>query len=330
MSTYQTNFIDNFISKTYDMTLVQLEYLIALDTYRQLTIAAEKSHISQPALTMQLQKLEEELGVKLFDRSKQPVMPTEIGQVVIGQARAVLQESQRITDIVQTYKQEISGEIRVGIIPTLAPYLLPLFLAQFLKKFPLVKLRVRELPTDTLVQLLKAGQLDVGIAITPLGDDRLYEQRLFYEEFVVYVAAEDHHHDKQFVLAEDIEADQLWLLEEGHCMRSQIMNLCELRKQRLDGQQFYYEAGSIEGLKRMVDRYGGLTVLPELATTDMSATQQAQLRQFARPAPVREVSLITHRNYVKQSLIDALKAEILRAVPARMQQPGVGVVVGTG
>lgn len=309
------------------MNLVQLEYLIALDTYRQLTIAAEKSHISQPALTMQLQKLEEELGVKLFDRSKQPVLPTEIGQAVIAQARVVVQESQRITDLVQTYKQDVSGEIRVGIIPTLAPYLLPLFLAQFLQKFPLVKLRVRELPTDTLVQLLKAGQLDVGIAVSPLADDRLYEHRLFYEEFVVYVAADDHHHDKQFVLAEDISADQLWLLEEGHCMRSQIMNLCELRKQRLDGQNFYYEAGSIEGLKKMVDRYGGMTVLPELATLDMPTAQQAQLRRFARPVPVREVSLITHRHYVKQPLIDALKAEILRAIPGQMQQPGVGVVV---
>ena len=312
------------------MTLVQLTYLIALDTYRQLTIAAEKSHISQPALTMQLQKLEEELGVKLFDRSKQPVVPTEIGRAVVAQARTVLQESQRITDLVQAYKQDISGELRVGIIPTLAPYLLPLFLAQFLQNFPLVKLRVRELPTDTLVELLKAGQLDVGIAVSPLADDRLYEHRLFYEEFVVYVAADDHHHDKQFVLAEDITPDQLWLLEEGHCMRSQIMNLCELRKQRLDGQQFYYEAGSIEGLKRMVDRYGGMTVLPELATLDMSTLQQAQLRRFARPVPVREVSLITHRHYVKQPLIDALKSEILRAVPAQMQQPGVGVVVGTG
>ena len=312
------------------MTLVQLEYLIALDTYRQLTIAAERSHISQPALTMQLQKLEEELGVKLFDRSKQPVVPTEIGQAVVAQARTVLQESQRITDLVQTYKQDVSGEIRVGIIPTLAPYLLPLFLAQFLQNFPLVKLRVRELPTDTLVELLKAGQLDVGIAVSPLADDRLYEHRLFYEEFVVYVAADDHHHHKQFVLAEDITPDQLWLLEEGHCMRSQIMNLCELRKQRPDGQQFYYEAGSIEGLKRMVDRYGGMTVLPELATLDMSVLQQAQLRRFARPVPVREVSLITHRHYIKQPLIDALKSEILRAIPAQMQQPGVGVVVGTG
>ena len=312
------------------MTLVQVEYLIALDTYRQLTIAAERSHISQPALTMQLQKLEEELGVKLFDRSKQPVVPTEIGQAVVAQARTVLQESQRITDLVQTYKQDVSGEIRVGIIPTLAPYLLPLFLAQFLQNFPLVKLRVRELPTDTLVELLKAGQLDVGIAVSPLADDRLYEHRLFYEEFVVYVAADDHHHHKQFVLAEDITPDQLWLLEEGHCMRSQIMNLCELRKQRPDGQQFYYEAGSIEGLKRMVDRYGGMTVLPELATLDMSVLQQAQLRRFARPVPVREVSLITHRHYIKQPLIDALKSEILRAIPAQMQQPGVGVVVGTG
>lgn len=311
------------------MTLVQLEYLLALDTYRQLTIAAEKSFISQPALTMQLQKLEDELGVKLFDRSKQPVVPTEIGMAVIEQARVVVQESHRVADLVQTYKQEVAGEIRVGIIPTLAPYLLPLFLAQFLQKYPLVRLRVRELTTDTLVQLLKSGQIDVGIAVTPIGDERLQEHPLFYEEFVVYVEEKDLHHNKQFVLAEDIDPDRLWLLEEGHCMRSQIMNLCELRKQRIEGQQFYYEAGSIEGLKKMVDRYGGLTILPELATLDIPDAQVDQLRRFARPVPVREVSLLTHRNFVKRPLIDALKAEILQAVPIQMQQQPAGAVIAT-
>ncbi len=303
------------------MTLVQLEYLLAVDTYRQLTIAAERSHISQPALSMQLQKLEEELGVKLFDRSKQPVVPTEIGQTIIAQARVILQESYRVADLVQTHKKDVSGEIRVGIIPTLAPYLLPLFLGEFLKKFPLVRLRVRELTTDTLVEFLKSGQIDVGIAVTPISDERLQEHPLFYEEFLIYVATTDKQYNKQYVLPEDIEPDQLWLLEEGHCMRSQIMNLCELRKKQLDGQHFYYEAGSIEGLRKMVDRYGGITVLPELATLDIVDEHSCQLRRFTKPAPVREVSLLTHRNYVKQPLIDALKAEILLAVPSQMQQP---------
>lgn len=302
------------------MTLIQLEYLIAVDTYRQLTVAAEKSFISQPALSMQLLKLEEELGAKLFDRSRQPVVPTEIGRAVIDQARVVVQESRRITDIVQRAKDEVTGELRVGIIPTLAPYLLPLFLAPFLQNYPAIRLSVREVTTDTLLQLLRSEQLDVGIAVTPLSDDNFAERRLFYEEFVVYVAGQDSLTAKQYILPDDIDPDQLWLLEEGHCMRSQIMNLCELRKRRVEWRNFQYQAGSIEALKRMVERYGGLTILPELAITDLPAEQQAQIRRFAAPVPVREISLIAQPNYVKQPLIAALETEILRAVPVRMQQ----------
>lgn len=302
------------------MTLVQLEYLIAVDTYRQLTIAAENCFISQPALSMQLQKLEEELGAKLFDRSRQPVVPTEIGRAVIEQARTVVQESRRIADIVQQAKDEVTGELRVGIIPTLAPYLLPMFLAQFLQNYPAIRLSVRDVTTDTLLQLLKSEQLDVGIAVTPLSDDSWAERRLFSEEFVVYVAGEEASIPKQYVLPDDIEPDQLWLLEEGHCMRSQIMSLCELRKRRVEWQNFQYQAGSIEALKRMVERYGGLTILPELAIIDLPPAQQAHIRRFADPVPVREISLIAQTNYVKQPLIAALEAEILRAIPNRMKR----------
>lgn len=302
------------------MTFIQLEYLIAVDTYRQLTIAADKCFISQPALSMQLQKLEEELGAKLFDRSRQPVVPTEIGRAVIEQARLVVQESRRIVDIVQQAKDEVTGELRVGIIPTLAPYLLPLFLAQFLQNYPAIRLSVREVTTDTMLQLLKSEQLDVGIAVTPLSDNNFAERRLFCEEFVVYVARQEVATAKQYTLPDDIDPDQLWLLEEGHCMRSQIMNLCELRKRRVQWRNFQYQAGSIEALKRMVDRYGGLTILPELAIIDLPTEQAVQIRRFAAPVPVREISMITQHNYVKRPLIAALEAEILRAVPDRMRQ----------
>ena len=302
------------------MTFIQLEYLIAVDTYRQLTIAADKCFISQPALSMQLQKLEEELGAKLFDRSRQPVVPTEIGRAVIEQARLVVQESRRIVDIVQQAKDEVTGELRVGIIPTLAPYLLPLFLAQFLQNYPAIRLSVREVTTDTMLQLLKSEQLDVGIAVTPLNDNNFAERRLFCEEFVVYVARQEVATAKQYTLPDDIDPDQLWLLEEGHCMRSQIMNLCELRKRRVQWRNFQYQAGSIEALKRMVDRYGGLTILPELAIIDLPTEQAVQIRRFAAPVPVREISMITQHNYVKRPLIAALEAEILRAVPDRMRQ----------
>ncbi|WP_336518117.1 hydrogen peroxide-inducible genes activator [Pollutibacter soli] len=297
------------------MTLTQLEYVVAVDNCRHFATAASRCFVTQPTLSMQIQKLEEELGIKIFDRSKQPVIPTEGGREIIEQAKKVLAEKSKITELVQIRKGILAGELRIGIIPTLAPYLLPLFLKSFNAKFPEVKLIVNEMMTEFIVQRLREGRIDVGLLVTPLQEKGIREQPLFYEELVAYVSRKNAAYEKTYVLAQDIDPEKLWLMEEGHCFRSQIVNLCELRKASESGSHFEYEAGSIETLRRMVDLNDGITILPELTTLDMGSKQQKQIRHFKSPAPMREVSMVTHRDFMKKQLIKALQEEIIAAVP---------------
>ena len=301
------------------MTFVQLEYIVAVDTYRHFATAAGHCFVTQPTLSMQVQKLEEELGLKLFDRSKQPVIPTEAGRAIIEQARRILGEKQVITEIVQEKKGVLTGELRIGIIPTLAPYLLPLFIQTFTTKYPQIKLIVSELTTELLVSRLREGRVDVGILVTPLQENGIREQVLFYEELLVYVARKNAAYKKTYMLAQDIDPEKLWLLEEGHCFRSQIVRLCELRKASKEGSHFDYEAGSLETLRRMVELNDGITILPELAALDLTGKQQQLIRHFKRPAPMREVSIVVHRDFVKQRLVQALYQEILRSVPEKVR-----------
>jgi LysR family hydrogen peroxide-inducible transcriptional activator len=304
------------------MTLVQLEYIIAVDTWRHFAAAAAKCFVTQPTLSMQIQKLEEELGVRLFDRSKVPVVPTVEGVEIIQQARVVLKEAERLGEIVRERKGEMVGELRLGILPTLAPYLLPLFLNSFLQQYPSIRLRITELTTEAIVERLKKNLLDAGLLATPLHEPGILEQPLFYEEFAVYVSPVEPAYKKRYVLADDIDARHLWLLEEGHCMRSQIMHLCELRTRVQGEKNVHYEAGSIETLKKMVEMYNGITILPELALADLTAHQQKMVRHFKAPVPVREISLVTHRNFVKQRILEALRQAILHSVPQDMLQQG--------
>jgi LysR family transcriptional regulator, hydrogen peroxide-inducible genes activator len=297
------------------MNLQQLDYIISVDMYRHFGKAASACHVTQPTLSMMIQRLEEELEVKIFDRNKKPVVPTETGALIIEQARVVLKEAARMREIVQTQKEVPEGNLHLGIIPTLAPYLLPLFLKSFLEKYPKVHLKIEELTTDNLVDKLKKGLVDVGVLVTPLHIPAIREIPLFYEAFLVYSS---HEYDKEYLLPEDIDPNELWLLEEGHCFRSQILHLCELRRKSDFGLE--YEAGSIETLKRLVDHQNGVTILPELATHSLLPERRRLLKPFRPPAPVREVSLATHRDYVKKHLIDVLQEEILAAIPDRMKE----------
>lgn len=301
------------------MTFVQLEYIVAVDTYRHFATAAGHCFVTQPTLSMQVQKLEEELGIKIFDRSKQPVIPTEAGAALIEQARKILAEKDHIKEIVQSRKGILTGELRIGIIPTLAPYLLPLFVQTFTQRYPQIKLVVNELTTENVVARLREGRIDVGILVTPLQENGIREHVLFYEELLVYVSRKNTAYKKQYMLPQDIDPNKLWLLEEGHCFRSQIVKLCELRKASKEGSHFDYEAGSLETLRRMVELNDGITILPELAAMDLTRRQSQLIRYFKRPAPMREVSLIVHRDFVKQRLVQALKEEIIRAVPEKLR-----------
>ncbi len=300
------------------MTITQLEYMVAVDTHRHFATAAESCFVTQPTLSMQIQKLEELLGCKIFDRSKQPVIPTEMGEEIIQQARNILNEVKKMDQMLNDKKHVLQGELKIGIIPTLAPYLLPLFLKPFLKKHPDVILKVKEMTTDIVVEKLKSGRIDAGLLVTPLQENSITEYPLFYEELVAFVSKNNAAYKKTYILSDDIDLKELWLLEEGHCFRSQIVNLCELKKQTKEQNNFEYEAGSVETLKKMVELNNGVTILPELATLDFSTKQFNMIRHFKSPAPVREVSLVTHRDYMKKKLIDALKAEIISILPPKL------------
>jgi LysR family transcriptional regulator, hydrogen peroxide-inducible genes activator len=300
------------------MTLTQLEYMVAVDTYRHFVLAAEKCFVTQPTLSMQLQKLEDELGIKLFDRTKQPVIPTEIGTRIIAQARVVLREAERIQQMINSEKNVMTGELRIGIIPTLAPYVLPTLFKQMREKYPQLELVIKETITEEIIHELKNNRLDCGLVVTPLKDASIKEDVLFYEELFVYVSRKNVLYDKKYVLADDINPDQLWLLEEGHCFRSQVLNLCELRKSA--DLHFKYATGNIETLKRMVDKSDGLTILPELAVMEFNKNQMKLVKRLKDPAPAREVSLVTHRDHIKTKLIQTLKDEILEMVPKQMRQ----------
>jgi LysR family hydrogen peroxide-inducible transcriptional activator len=302
------------------MTFVQLEYIVAVDTWRHFATAAEHCFVTQPTLSMQIQKLEEELGVKIFDRSKQPVIPTETGVEIIEQARRILSQRNGIQELIQAKKGLLTGELRIGIIPTLAPYLLPLFVQHFNKKYPGIKLVVQEMLTEFIITRLREGRLDAGLLVTPLQEKGIRESILFYEELLAYVSKKNAAYKKTYVLAQDIDPEKLWLMEEGHCFRSQIMNLCELRRATEMLTHFEYEAGSIEALRRMVELNDGITILPELATLDMSNRQMALVRHFKKPAPMREVSIVFHRDFVKKRLIEALKEEIIGSIPDKIKK----------
>lgn len=300
------------------MTLTQLEYIVALDTYRHFVLASEKCFVTQPTLSMQIQKLEDELGVKIFDRTKQPVIPTEVGASIIAQARTTLREANMIKQLISDQKDTLTGELRIGIIPTLAPYLLPPLYKYVREKYPQINLIIKEAITEEVIHELKNNRLDCGIVVTPLKDPSIKEDILFYEELFVYVSKKNSLVDKKYVLANDIDPSQLWLLEEGHCFRSQVLNLCELRKST--DFHFKYETGNIEALKRMVDKSDGLTILPELVVMEFSKSQLKLVKRLKEPTPARQVSLVTHRDYIKSKLIQTLKEGILNIVPKEMQR----------
>ncbi|WP_462267077.1 LysR substrate-binding domain-containing protein [Mucilaginibacter sp.] len=301
------------------MTLVQLEYIVAVDTYKSFVQAAEKCHITQPTLSMQIQKLEDNLGVQLFDRSHQPVTTTEIGQEIVMQARIVLAESYKIKEAINDRNKELAGELKIGIIPTVSPYILPKIISRFMEKYPQVKLLIWEQNTEQIIQQVKLGMIDCGILSTPLQDAALIELPVFYENFVGYVSKASKLFKKKHIAADEIDMDELWLLNEGHCMRNQVLNLCQRRKNNRSAQQFEYNTGSIETLKRMVDQNNGATILPELALADLTDKQLEKVRHFKEPEPAREISIVVARNYLKRRMIEAMKNEITELVPKRLK-----------
>lgn len=309
------------------MTLIQLRYLLAIDRHRSFSVAARACHVTQPTLSMQILHLEQELDVILFDRRKKPIVPTQTGKAIIAQARTAAGEVERIREIVHHYKNILEGDLRIGIIPTVAPYLVPLFVGDFFIKYPKIRLSIEELVTEEIVERLRNGLLDGGIVVSPLNEASVTERPLFYENILIYVSQ---HHELAACSAihpHQIKERDLWLLSKGHCFRSQMLNLCSRSSKRPPRQHIEYQSGSLETLMKLVDTHGGVTLLPELAYRSLPADKHPQVHSFDRRKPLREVSLITFRSAVKKDLLAALTDHILLTIPGEMKRKPHGEIV---
>ncbi len=300
------------------MTITQLEYILAVEKYRHFGKAAKACAVSQPTLSMQLQKAEEELGVVFFDRSKNPILPTDEGMKIVDQARLVLREYKKIYSIIDSSKDEVRGDFLLGVIPTLAPYVIPLFAASFAKAFPLVNLIIEEFKTEEIIDLLNKDELDAGLLVTPLVGENFIERVLFHEPFSVFASENHSLLKKNKIKDKDLDASDVWLLTEGHCFRQQVLNLCKISKNTGTHDNLKFESGNLETLKNMVIHSNGYTFLPELAVLNLSAKDKLHVREFQNPIPTREVSLVHNRIFLKEKIINALELSIVDNLPNKL------------
>ncbi|WP_432670079.1 LysR substrate-binding domain-containing protein [Flavobacterium sp. SM2513] len=307
------------------MTITQLQYVLAVAEHRNFTLAAEKCFVTQPTLSMQIQKIEEELKIQIFDRSKKPIQMTEIGEKIVAQAKNIVIEADRIKDIVEHQKGFIGGEFRLGIIPTVMPTLLPMFLSNFINKYPKVKLIIEELNTDEIITRLKNGHLDAAIASTPLQEEKLKEIVLYYEPFVAYIPENHKIADKKEIEISDLNLEEILLLQDGHCFRDGILNLCKNSSAGL-GTSFQLESGSFETLVKLANEGLGTTLLPFLHTLDLNEKDKKHLHHFVEPKPAREVSLIFPKTELKIHIIDALRTTISGVVRGAIAFDNVQIV----
>ncbi len=291
------------------MTISQLEYVLAVAKYQNFTEAAKHSFVTQPTLSMQIQKLEEELDIKIFNRKKKPIALTDIGLKIVKQAKVIVNESKRMNDIVDQQKGYIGGEFRLGIIPTIMPTLLPMFLRVFLKKYPKVNLTISELTTPEIVSQLINGYLDVGIAATPLENEAIRERPLYYEPFVGYIPESHELYAKSKLEPTELDISEILLLDDGHCFKDNIINLCRPSK-HLSTKYFTLESGNFTTLIKLVKEGMGMTLLPYLETLDLPESESKFLREFVNPVPAREVSLVYHKSQLKIQMVEALKNTI--------------------
>jgi len=307
------------------MTITQLKYVLAVAEHKNFTLAAEKCFVTQPTLSMQIQKIEEELSIQIFDRSKKPIQLTEIGQKIVNQAKNIVNEADRIQDIVEQQKGFIGGEFRLGIIPTIMPTLLPMFLNNFIKKYPKVKLIIEELNTDDIITKLKNGNLDAAIAATPLEDEKIKEIVLYFEPFVAYIPENNSIFQKEEIEIDDLNVNEILLLQDGHCFRDGILNLCKSQN-GTDSKSFQIESGSFETLIKLADEGLGTTLLPYLHTLELKDKDKLKLRHFKEPKPAREVSLIYPKSELKIQIIDALRSTIAGVVKGAIVFQNVQIV----
>ena len=296
------------------MTIIQLQYLIEVANCGSFSGASERCFVTQPSLSMQIKALEDELGVVLLDRSKKPVIPTDAGNVVIAQAQETLRAYNYIRESVAELKGETSGKLRLGVIPTIAPYLLHKFIPDFVKEFPRVELEIREMITADIIEALKLDNIDAAIVASGTCGDGIVEHDLCSARFYAYVSPENPLFERTNIRIEDIDLKDLILLSRGNCMRDQIIELCQAR--RSVPSHYYFESGSLDTLMRIVDCTACLTIIPEMALEYIPAERRAQVKTLAKGATSRRIAIVVRRTYVKNSIISALESTIMaKAAP---------------
>jgi len=296
------------------MTLQQLEYVLALEKTRHFVRAAELCGVTQPTLSAMIQKLEDELDCKIFDRSRQPIEVTEIGKQIIDQAQVIIYQANQLKESVRGEKNSLSGTLNLAIIPTIAPYLLPQFIATFKSMYPEILLKVSEMHTETIIEKLRIAEIDMAILSTPLEDPKILEVPLYYEKFVAYISPTEPVYQRTELSANDMPLDKLWVLEEGHCLRNQVFNFCNGKPKH----NSTYEAGSIDTLVKIVDINGGYTVIPELHIDLLSETQKLNLREIVKPEATREISVVIRHDFVREGILNAVAECVKQIIPANM------------
>ena len=299
------------------MTIQQLEYIVAVDKHRHFVKAAESCNISQSTLSYMIQKLEDELDIIIFDRKSHPVGVTELGAKVISHARTVLSDTERIKEIILTEQQKETGEIKMGVIPTVAPYILPKLFNILKKNYPGLHLRASEDMTSALVRKLECSDIDMALMATPVGHKNLLEIPVYYEKFLAYVSSGEEIYEGEEIDAQTMPTEHLWVLQEGHCLRNQVLNICGSKS----AYSAIYEAGSIDTLIKIVDANGGYTIIPELHKDFLSPSQADRIRKIVKPEPVREVSLVIRADYVKERFLNIISESIMKIIPEQMIDP---------
>lgn len=298
------------------MTLQQLEYVVSLDTYRHFVTAAEKCFVTQPTITIQVKKLEEEIGFLIFDKRKSPFSPTDLGEMFIKKAKIILREVGDLQNMMSTELNNINGEYTIGVIPTISPYLIPLISGSFSSKYPNAILKIHEMQSKQIIDGLQKKEIDLGILVTPLNEPFIREVKLYNEPFVFYGQKGKMFENKKRITAKEVEKiDDLWILENGHCFREQVLNICD--NVNNNNKSIKFQSGSIEALKKMVDHYGGITLVPEMAVNMKDIGCNIH---FEDPKPAREVSIVMHHSFSKEILITALRKEILDNIPKHFVQ----------
>lgn len=300
------------------MNIQQLEYLIAVDKHKHFGKAAQACFITQPTLSAMIQKFEEELDVKVFDRTTHPIRTTDVGQQIIAQAQKIIDDVNELRSKANLLNNILGGKINIGIIPTVSAFILPTEIFDFLQNNLKIEMNVKEMTTENIIKFLKSGELDAGIIATPYdAADEFYQEFLFNEELMIYSSDENIKKDT-YVIPEEIDVEKVWLLEEGNCLRTQFENICHLKENALKPKNLNFLATNINTLIQMVDKVGGITVLPELALNQISEAQKSKVSRFRKPFPYREISIIYYKPTYKQKIIDELAASVKSSVEKKL------------